>query len=106
MNIEGAPKFESGSEIKESFEHKKLRIRNEIQGLIWHTVCGMDDDSCVQDWIDSYAPSFEIIFNEVIGRDSTFLDKWDNNLEERNVSLDFFMEELRKLDGPKIERAA
>lgn len=106
MSIERAPKIESGNEIKESFEHKKLRVRNEIQGLIWNTVCGMDDDSCVQDWIDNYAPSFEIIFNEVTGRDSAFLDKWDNNLDERNVSLDFFMEELRKLDGPKQGKAA
>lgn len=104
MGIESTPKFEN-SEIRESLEHRKLRVNNEIQSLIMNTICGMDDAECHNQWLENYADSFGTIFREVLERDHNFLDKWDNDIQERNVTLDFFMEELRKLDGP-IDKAA
>lgn len=97
--MESIPKFEK-TETNENLEHRKLRINNEIQSLIMHTICGMDDAECHKKWLDDYADSFGVIFREVMSRDPKFFDKWDNNLEERTVTLDFFMEELKKLDGP------
>lgn len=106
MSIERPNIFESEKK-SESLERKRLRVANEIQKEIMGFMCSPDQGlECFDGWVDDYADSFRIIFNEVLERDSEFLDKWDNDIDERNVSLDFFMEELRKLDGPKQGRAA
>lgn len=106
MSIERPNIFES-EQGSENFEHKKLRISNEIQKQIMGSMCSPDDgEDCLVNWVENYADSFRTVFNEVVMRDTEFLDKWDSNAGERNISLDFFMDELRKLDGPKLERAA
>lgn len=102
MTFEGINKVES-SNNQENFEHKKLRVYNEIQMQIMGLACSPDDgDDCLTKWVQDYGPSFSIIFKEVLSNDSEFLDKWDSNVDnEKDKSLDFFMEELRKLDGPE-----
>lgn len=92
----------------ESFERKKLRVANEIQVLIWNKICSPDENEegeCVQEWVDNYSDSFRTIFNEILHRDTRFLDKWDADIEERFNTRDYFIDKLKELDGP-TERAA
>ncbi|MHB1330875.1 MAG: hypothetical protein ACYCY6_02825 [Minisyncoccota bacterium] len=107
MTFEGPNKIESTNN-QENFEHKKLRIYNEIQMQIMGLMCSPDDGAdCLTKWVGDYGPSFSMIFKEVLSKDGEFLDKWDNNIDsEKDKSLDFFMEELRKLDGPSRDIAA
>ena len=107
MSIEGIPKRESGVEIKESLEHRIQRVKYEVQSSVILHDHDMDDHEGIQKWVDDYASSFAIVFSEVLSRDPDFLDKWDNNTNsEKARSIDFFMDELRKLDGSELERAA
>lgn len=107
MNFEKPNKIESEGS-RESFEHKKLRVSNEIQQQIMGLMCSPDDgEECLTDWVEENSSKFRDVFKEVLSRDPEFLDKWENNTDnEKDRSLDFFMEELKKHDGPELKQAA
>lgn len=88
--------FERPESSVESVDARKRRISNEIQTQIMSLVCSPDQgEECFIDWINNNALEFDEIFNEVLNRDSNYLDKWDRNEGgERDRSLDFFMSEL------------
>jgi len=97
------PNVEGG----ESIERKERRIRNSIQYDLMSRMCNPGDEQAgIDRWLDSYADSFNVIFNEILFRDPEYLNKWDNNIDdEQSKSIDFFKDELERLDGP-IEQAA
>lgn len=91
----------------ESVEHKRIRVNNEAQRRLWGLMCSPDQGQRgILDWIDHYSPSFEIVFKEVLARDPDFLNKWDSSETEKLNATEFFVDELKKLEGSRIDRAA
>lgn len=85
-------KFNSREEFAESLEHKKIRVRNEIQMTIMAHLCSPDEgEDCFINWINENSQKFGEVFDRVLSKDESMLDKWDKNPA---LYTELFMDEL------------
>jgi len=94
MKFEGKEKIE-GKNNRADLEHRKNRIKDEIKNRLIFFGCNLDDDKCIQGWLDNLSPSFDHTFDEACASDEELLDNWDTGSEEkRKEILNFFKKEL------------
>ncbi len=95
MKFEGIEKKER-REGQIDFENRKNRIKDEIKNRLIFFGCNLDDDKCIQGWLDNLSPSFDHTFDEACVSNEGLLDNWDiGGEEERKNILNFFKKELK-----------
>ncbi len=81
--------------MKVDLEYRKNRIKDEIKNSLIFFGCNLDDDNCIQGWLDKLSPSFDLVLDNACDSTNEFLDNWDIGSEEkRKEILNFLKKEL------------
>jgi hypothetical protein len=99
MSFEGVQPIER----KEGREKTLLELKNEMQAAMIAHSCSLDDESCIQEWLDKNAENFHFAFDNVSGKYGNLFELWET---DRSAVMDNLFGELRDLEGKPSERRA